>query len=506
LALLYRRVKLEPDTWDDLQFLAAQAAAGGTTVSLAASAVIPVFGAGIVLSGLTLIGGVVAGAGAFLGGILALTNDNSDEMTIGRETALASALYCVLTRRETTEITADVLREWISWIADAGFPAADLDIILGLLAWAPISYWRNEASVAPPKINPCDGATCPNRDIAFTYEFTGEAVAGAMQFIKPLAASMMTLLSGERNGSGIAATPGPNNTRSFHVTVYLGRIVPIDAIDLELAYNQTAAVTSPVLTLSAGGNVLATRTITGVKSGFSSIQYRGGGISIDRFTVSGIIGTDGDFDAVAYLELFYMKVCGDGWPTWGQDVISAAGCPEPTCAELDTDGYLHVIDFCFRDSDYSMNLADLNEVDPVWVSGEGFKSGWRSASAIGWRETTIVWPRTWANQTLSDMKIRVEYTLNLGETFGNTADYLILTTSGGIVDQIHLDRAAANAAQTVLMTAPANRNLGPGAMQLMIRSGQKLGPADPGGDAIIHRVTFYHNEAIPPYEILPEDL
>lgn len=505
LGAAYRRAKLDPDNWDALQDYSAQAAAGGTSVSLAAAAAGTVFGTGLVLSGVGLVGGVIAGAGTFLAGILALTNDNTDQYTTAREDELAQALYCVLTRRETTEITADTLREWISYIADIGFPAADLDIILGILAWTPITYWRNEATVAPHKINPCFGTVCASKDQSWTYEFTGEAVPGALQLIKPLAASQMVLLSGVRTGDGIEGTPGPNNTRSFHVTVYLGRFVPVTAIELELYYNQTANVTSPVMTLSAGGNVLGTRTITGVKSGFTKIEYYGGGVSMDRFTVSGIIGTDGDFDADAVINLFYMKICGNGWPTWGADYVSLNGCAPPVCEELDTDGYLHTIDFCFRDSDYSMILdTGYSHSNPYWVAGEGFKTGRTGGTNVNYRRVGFTFPRDWNNQTMGNMLIRLEYTLSVGGTFGGGNNF-VLFHKPGIVTYINLNATQANAEQPVYINGPTNRNFGPGKPRFDLLSGVAFN-ADPGGEFTLHRATFYHNEAIPPYIIEPEDI
>lgn len=505
LGAAYRRAKLDPDNWDALQDAAAQSAAAGTSVSLAAAAAGTVFGTGLVLSGVGLVGGVIAGAGTFLAGILALTNDNTDQYTAAREEDLAQALYCVLTRRETTQITADVLREWIAYIADAGFPSADLDIILGILAWTPITYWRNEATVAPPKINPCEGAICPNKNQAFTYEFSGTANPGMLQMIKPLAASQMVLLSGVRTGDGIEGTAGPLNTRSFHVTVHLGRFVPITAVELELYYNQTANVTSPVMTLTANGETLGTRTITGVKSGFTKIEYYGGGVSMDRFTVSGTIGTDGDFDADAVINLFYMKLCGNGWPTWGASFVSLAGCTPPICEELDTAGYLHTIDFCFRDSDYSMILdTGYSHSNPYWVAGEGFKTGRTGGTNVNYRRVGFTFPRDWANQTMGNMLIRLEYTLTVGGTFGGGGNF-ILFHKPGIVTYINLNATQAAGAQPVYLNGPTNRNFGPNKPRFDLLSGVAFN-ADPGGEFTLHRVTFYHNEAIPPYTIEPGDI
>jgi hypothetical protein len=375
LAAAYRRAKLDSDNWDTLQGLSAQAAAAGTSVNIAAAAAGTVFGTGLVLSGIGLIGGVIAGAGTFLAGILALTNDNTDYFTAAVEEDLAQALYCVLSRRETTAITTAALREWISYIADAGLPAADLDIILGILAWMPVGYWQNEATVAPPKINPCSMATCPNRDIEFSYEFNAEPVPGTIQLLKPLAAAMMTLNVGERDVRGIAASPAPLNTRQFSVTVNLGRIVPVTGIELEVFYNQTSAVTSPVLSLQAE-NILETRSVTGTDDGFVSLRWSGLE-SIDRFTVTGIVGSNGDFDDLAALELFRVKICGFGWPTFGQSNDTGEHCEYDPCIDdlgIVTD---HCYTWDFRSSDGGWTAPLFGGSTSTWVLGEGWKSSLR---------------------------------------------------------------------------------------------------------------------------------
>lgn len=385
VAAAYRRAKLDPDNWDALQDYSAQAAAAGTTVSIAAGALGKVFEGAAIIGGVGLIGGIIAGAATFLASILALTNDNTDQITVAIEEDLAAALYCVLSRRETTAITAAVLREWISYIADAGLPAADLDIVLGILAWMPIIYWQNEASVAPPKINPCALTTCANRDTQFSYEFFAEPVPGTIQILKPLAAALMQILTGERDIRGIAAVAGPLNTRSFNITVHLGRIVPITGIELEAWYNQTANVTSPVLTLQ-GENILKSASITGIDDGFVSLRWSGAE-SIDRFTISGIVGTTGDFDETALLELYRIKICGFGWPTFGQSNDTNEPCEYDPCIDGIDYGYDQCKTFDFAQSSTCWGGA-------AWVSGEGltptlgvqdFSLKWYEGSVnLGW--------------------------------------------------------------------------------------------------------------------------
>jgi hypothetical protein len=295
---------------------------------------------------------------------------------LAREETLAAALYCVLSRRETVEISAAVLREWISYIVDAGFPAPDLDIILGILSWMAIDYWRNEAAVAPPKINPCSLATCPNRDISFSYEFFADAVPGTVQLLKPLAAALMQLNVGERDVRGIAAVPAPLNTRTFSVTVHLGRIVPVTGIELEVFYNQTANTTSPVLTLQAE-NILKTISVTGIENGFSLLRWSGVE-SIDRFTVSGLIATNGDFDDLAYLELYRVKVCGDGWPTFGQITSTGEACEYDPCIDGIDYGYDQCKTFDFRLS------------SPCW-GGAGWEAGVGLKPVLSVQDYSLKW-------------------------------------------------------------------------------------------------------------------
>jgi hypothetical protein len=498
----YTRAKLDPDAWDELQTLANQAQAGGAAAVVASQALAIVLGAGLVTSGVGLFGSLILGAGTFFGGILGLTNDNTDQFTPGRQDALQQGLYCVLTRQETADISADVLREWVSYIADAGFPTADRDIILAILAWTPISYWRNEAAVASPEINPCSGLSCVAPDDPFAYEFIGQATPGYMRFIDPLAAALMTVVVGTRGDDGIIATPTLLNTMRFNVRVNFGRIIPLSQIEMEVAYNQTRNAVSNITI--AGEGFSQTTTLNGISNGFKRLYALSPG-SVSEFSISGEVATTGEFDADAYLDLFQLKICGEGFPPWGVMAINADACTPPLCAELDSLGYTKMIDFCFRESDYGMIPQTMNQQTPQWVAGEGWKSGWRTASNVGYRQMVITWPRAWANQTMSNMLIRVEYSLALGTSFGGTGQYLWLTGASGVVNHINLDRTNANAQQPVYFTVPANRNFGPGNVRLQITSGQRFN-ADPGGQATIHRITFYHNEATDPYTILPGDL
>jgi hypothetical protein len=184
--------------------------------------------------------------------------------------------------------------------------------------------------------------------------------------------------------------------------------------------------------------------------------------------------------------------------------------PEPEepldpCDALDMSGYTRVLDFCFRESDYGMIPDTFSEEDPHWVAGEGWKSGFRIATSVGYRQTSITFPRAWANQTLNSMVIRVEYTLSLGTSFGGTGQYLWLTGASGVVTHINLDRTTADSSQPTYTTSPSNRNFGPGDVRLQLTAGQAF-DADPGGEATIHRITFFHNESSDPYTILPGDV
>lgn len=502
LKAAYDRAKLDPDAWDELQNLAAQASGGGAAAVVASQAIAIVLGTSIVTSGIGLLGSLILGAGTFLGGILGITNDNTDQFTPTREDAIQQGLYCVLTRQETADITADVLREWISYIADSGLPTADRDIVLAILAWTPISYWRNEAAVAAPEINPCSGLTCIAPDDPFAYEFTGVATPGYMRFIDPLASALMTVVTGIRNGDGIQATATPLNTMRFNVRVAFGRIIPLSQIEVEVAYNQTRNAVSNI-TISGQG-FSATTTLNGISTGFKRLYALSPG-SVSEFSISGEIATTGDFDADAYLDLFQLKICGEGFPPWGVMAINADACTPPLCAELDMLGYSKMIDFCFRESDYGLTAEGMNITNAQYVPGEGWKTGRRVASQVHYREVNLRWPRNWNNQTLTNCLIRVEYSMALGTTFGGTGLYLLLTSASGVVTQINLDRTAANANQPVYFTVPVNRNLGAGYLRLSLKSGQRL-QNDPGGEATLHRFTVYHNEATDPYTILPGDL
>lgn len=364
LKAAYQRVKLDPDAWDELQTLAGTVATVGVSATVATNVALVVFG--VALNGVGVFGAVVGGAGTLLAGILGLTNDNTDRFTPTRELAMQTSLYCVLSRRETTVIDANVIREWISYIADVGFPAADLDMILGILAWTPITYWQNEARVAVPKINPCSTAECDSRSMEFSYKFSGVPVPGSIQFVKPLASALMQLITGTRNGDGIQSVPGFGHTRSFNVRVSLGRLVPVSSIIVSVAYKQTAAATSPVVTLTADG-LARTGVVTGISEGFTTIQWDGLE-SISEFSISGTVATAGDFDDEAYLDLYELQYCGDGYPSFGVGNIS-----EDACVPAEEDDF-----WCYKLNLLTSNGGLVHDTE----TGSGLAT-W--ASGIGWR-------------------------------------------------------------------------------------------------------------------------
>lgn len=502
LKAAYLRLKTDSTAWDELQALAGTLNESGNVSAIVSQVAETVLGAGLVASGLGMLGGAAIAAASFLNLIVGVTNNNTDEFTNTRRDALLQGLYCVLTRQETTDITLDVLREWVSYIADAGFPAADLEIVLGVLAYLPVSYWRNEAAVAAPEINPCVGITCVAPDDPFAYQFSGFPGVGGIPLDDALSSALMSVVLGSRQVNGINAVPTPLDTRRFNLKVSFGRYIPITQIEVDVNFNQTRAANSP-LTIT-GENFSATTTINGVVDGNKKL-YSLAAASVKEFSISGEVATTGDFDATAALVLNGIKICGEGFPPFGVMAINSAGCTPPLCAELPMDGYTKMIDFCFRESDYGMVMQSMN-LNPVrYVPGEGFKTGRRVASNVHYREANITWPRNWNNQTLTNCKIRVEYSLTLGTTFGGQTLYLLLTSASGVVTQISQDRTTANANQPVFFTVPANRNLGAGALRLSLKSGQRL-QNDPGGEATIHRFTVYHNELVDPYTILPEDL
>lgn len=487
LGVIYRRVKLDPDGWDLLQTNAAQAAAAGTTVSLASGAAGVLFEGSLLAAGAGLVGGFIAGAATFLGAILALTNDNNDEFTLTRADELAEGLYCVLSRRETTQISADVLREWISYIADAGFPGADLDIILGILAWTPIEYWRNEAAVAPPKINPCSAVTCANRDMLFSYEFNAEAVPGEVQLVKPLAAAFMTILTGERDGRGIAAVPGPLNTRSFNVTVKLGRIVPITGIELEVFYNQTANVTSPVISLQAAG-ISKTVSVTGVDDGFSILRWSGVE-SISEFTISGIVGTDGDFDAIALLELYRVKICGYGWPTFGQVTSTGDPCEFDACIDGPDYGYAQCKDFDFTQPSTCWGGAG-------WAIGQGLKP------VLSVQDFSLKWMSGGVNLgtggsgqfTIRRVEIDASYTPASGSNAGSPFIRMYGNTTGQIfpINAVPPTSGRVKYVWTGSLSVP---QIGVSFQLWKNTSYPNSQPNSMGGDMTIHRLTIWYDGA-----------
>lgn len=497
----YRRAKLDPDTWDALQTLANQVQSGGSAVVVAGEAAKYLFTGGAIISGLGLFGSFLLGAGTFFSSIFGLTNDNNDEFTPAREDAIQAGLYCVLTRQETASITADVLREWVHYIADAGFPAVDRDLILAILGWTPVSYWANEALVSSPEINPCNGLVCVAPDDPFAYEFSGTLLSGH-PIDSPLAASLMTVVTGIRAENGLNAVAGFGNVRTFNITVKFGRFIPLNQIEAFVAYNQTANAVSPITISGAGFS--ATTTINGISEGTKRL-YSVNSVSVKEFSISGQIATAGEFDADAELVLRSIKICGDGFPPFGVTQINSLGCTPPLCEELPMDGYTKMIDFCFRESAFGLVLNGMNQQAASYVPGEGFKTGRRIASSVVYREFTARWPRNWANQTLSGCKIRIEYSMALGTTFGGTGLYLVLRSASGVVTQISQDRTTANANQPVFFTVPANRNLGAGYLEISLKSGQRFN-ADPGGEAVLHRFTVYHNEETDPYTILPGDI
>lgn len=488
LGTYYRRVKLDPDAWDELQYLAGQAAAGGTTVSIAAGALGTVLGAGAVLSGVGLIGGAVAGAGAFLGGILALTNDNDDAFSPSVADDLSEGLYCVLSRQETTQITAAVLREWISYIADAGMPDADRDIVLGILAMTPLQYWQNEATVAQPKINPCATSTCANRDIEFSYEFTAEPVPGKIQFLKPLAAALMQLTTGERDIRGIAAAPAPLNTRTFSVTIHLGRIVPVSGIELEVFYNQTANVTSPVLTLFAE-NILVTETVTGVAENFATIRWKGLEF-IDRFTVSGIVGTNGDFDDEAYLELYRLKVCGIGWPSWGQDADTGEPCEYDPCMDGPDYGTDHCYTWDFTQSTGNWSLALADGVAGTWENGVGWKSTLRVQGADRTDELRIGRGFTADfNRRLKRIEIEGEFTrgqIQFGGTLGR-GEFVLRDTAAS--STLFYRNVSFNGVEVTTQDSPFRSNM----TLVAIGSQRTSATPSPRGNVVIRRISVWYD-------------
>lgn len=502
LKAAYDRVKMEPDTWDNLQALAGSVNEGGNAVAITSQVAEAVLGAGLVASGLGLLGGALIAAASFVNIIAGLSNDDMDEFTLTRRDALQEGLYCVLTRQETTDITLDVLREWVSYIADAGFPAADLEIVLGILGYLPLSYWRNEAAVAPPEINPCVGVVCVAPDEPFAYQFSGFPGVGGIPLDDALASALMTVVTGQRQVNGINAVPTLLNTRRFNLRVNFGRYIPITQIEVDVNFNQTRDAVS-ALTIT-GENFSATTTINGIVDGNKKL-YSLAAASVKEFSISGEIATTGDFDASAALVMTGLKICGEGFPPFGVLAINDAGCTPPLCAELPMDGYTKMIDFCFRESDYGLLIEGMNLNAAQYVPGEGFKTGRRVASQVHYREVNLRWPRNWNNQVLTNCKIRIEYSLTLGTTFGGTGLYVSLTSASQVVSQFSLDRTAANANQPVYFNGPANRNLGAGYLRLSMKSGQRL-QNDPGGEVTLHRFTVYHNEATDPYTILPEDL
>lgn len=508
LKAAYDRAKLDPDAWDELQSLAGQAQGAGAAAVVASQAIAIVLGTSVFTGGIGLFGSLILGAGTFFGGILGLTNDNTDQFTPTRQDSIQQGLYCVLTRQETADITPDVLREWISYIADSGLPTADRDIVLAILAWTPLAYWRNEALVAAPEINPCSAITCVAPDDQFAYEFSGEATAGFMRFIDPLAAALMTVIVGRRDTGGIVATATPLNTMRFNVRVNFGRIIPLAQIELEVAYNQTRAATS-VITI-AGEGFSSSSQIEGIDQGFLRVYALAPG-SVSEFSISGEIATAGEFDADAYLDLFQLKVCGEGFPPWGVDAINADLCGEETslCEPIaNMFGFENAVDLCFRESTYGWTLDTAGySPAPSYEAGVGWKTGLTGVNHR-YRQFVIRPPRQF-NNVYQSVRILIELTYESGTQFDGSGLHQLYMS-----DDIStwIDAAAANveAVEPTFDTGAFSANFGGANVYILGRSGygfqgDPFGTLDPGGTMIIHRLTILYNGSTPPYTVLPED-
>lgn len=332
LKRLYQRAKTDPTVWDAIEDISGQIGTSYNAASASAAAL--AWWAGItVSSGVAVAGGLIAAGLALINWVSGRSNNGTDHWTPLTEEFLQESLYCVLTRRETITITTDVLREWLGFVNDAEI-SDDNDYLVQLISLLPVSYWNNEALVAPADINSCLNI-CAARTGEWAY-LIGEGISDLLNWDDPIIRASTTISIGKQDDFSVTGVPTPNDTLLYTVRMKFSRDINLTGLNIGVEYKQSRDAVSPVISVLADGSPLAAKMIEGV-SGVMGDQASlcwstSNPFGFDQFnelTISGTIAIeDADVNAGEYLKLSYVRLCGQDYAPFGEDVINSDPCDD----------------------------------------------------------------------------------------------------------------------------------------------------------------------------------
>lgn len=384
LERLYTRVKLDPTLWDTLEGYAATVESGGQTTAIVATLVGAIVGAPVAAS-VAAFGGALAAGAAFLRWVFNAGNSGVNEWTIATTEHLTAALYCVLTRRETITITADVLREWVSFAADAPING-DNDTLISLISVVPVSYWANEAAVAQPDINSCLDP-CTTRTGQWCTEI-GALGGDTLTFDDPIVRATSSILIGRvawDTPFNLHAVPTPLDTLLYSITLNFGRNIVLGGLDIGITYLQSVNTTSPaIIVTDNAGNSYGQVDVTGITDPFGAeteLRWRASETTqLSSLTITGKVAVaDVDNLTTEMLRIDYIRLCGDGYAPYGEAGNNCEGCdPYDPCIDAPSYGYDNCETFQFV------------QASPCW-GGAGWTLGTGLHPTLGVQDPTLKW-------------------------------------------------------------------------------------------------------------------
>lgn len=498
LERLYTRVKLDPTLWDTLEGWAATVESGAQTTVLAAGLVTAIVG-GSVAAGVGVFGSVLAGAAAFLRMVFNNSNSGVNEWTVATTEHLTSALYCVLSRRETVTITADVLREWVSFAADAPINN-DNDVLISLIAVVPVSYWANEAAVAQPDINSCLDP-CATREGQWCTEI-GSLGSGSLHFDDPIVRATSSILIGRVDWDTpfhLEAVPTPLDTLLYSITLNFGRNIILGGLDIGATFMQSVDTTSPAIIVTDNlGRSLGQTDVTGITDPFGDeITHRWRAsetTQLSSITITGKVAVaDADSITNEMLRIDYIRLCGDGYAPYGEAGNNCAGCdPYNPCLDGPDYGTDHCYSWDFLSSDGGWSAPTFGGTQSAWAAGQGWKSALRSVGADQTDELRLNLGFTNSfNRSLVRIEIDAEFSLGQIQFSGFERGNFVITdpsTSTTLFNQ-----AGPWNGVRVDDTPPAANTFRSGMNITAIASQRTSGTPNPRGEIVLRRITVWYN-------------
>lgn len=488
LKRLYQRIKTDPTAWDSIEAISGQIGTTYNTASAGAAAL--AYFAGITVAGGVAVAGSLIAAGlALINWVAGRANNGTDNWTLTTEEHLQENLYCVLSRRETVTITADVLREWLGFVNDADI-SGDNDYLIQLLSLLPVSYWNNEALVAAADINSCLN-TCAARTGDWAY-LIGEGIDDLLNWDDPIIRASASITLGKLDDYAVQAIPTPNDTLLYTIQLNFGRTINLHALNFAASYIQSRNVVSPIISVLADGVALTSTQISGVNGPVETVKPLNwvtpdplGYQQVQRLTVSGTVAvTDSDTLSGEFLKLDYMRICGRDYAPFGEAAINSDACDEEPLDFCDNDKNLFTDPtitgtacFDFRVSTHGwVILTDIaGRPYGEYVPGLGFRSKFGMSQSVTRRDRAAIRPPTgWAQLAfLRGVIVEYQYVAGPGRNQAGSAvvgarsisDAQLLAGDGHYLTQGFVQQIAANAFQASMESGvwvPASYTAGGG--------------------------------------------